>query len=84
MNVSLYLLMISFIPVIDALIQVRIGSGSGGSGRGARFLGIGGVVSSLTAPGNELLLVIVVILLIALVVLTALTIREYILLKKKK
>jgi hypothetical protein len=73
----------SFIPVIDALIQVRIGSGSGGSG-GGRFSGIRGTISSLTAPGNELLLAIVVILLIALAVLTALTIREYILLKKKK
>jgi hypothetical protein len=73
-----------FIPVIDALIQVRVGGGSGGSGRGARFSGIGGAVSSLTAPGNELLLALVIILLIALAVLTALTIREYILLKKKK
>lgn len=61
---------------------VRVRSSSGTPRAGILRLP-GRIISSATAPGNELLLAVLIILLVALIVLIGLTVREYLLLKRK-
>ena len=75
----------SVFPLTSLAAQVvrqRTGQGTGGGGRGILRIS-DRIIATVTAPGNELYLVVIVILLIAVVVLTVLTVREFISWRRK-
>lgn len=78
---------LSLVPVAALGMQAfrqRAATGAGGGGGGRGILRISDrVIAQLSAPGNELYLVIIGILIVAVIILTVLTVREYLLLRRK-